>query len=189
MLPHDSPEPDLLPADFRISFGSRLKYVAGVSIVRILIDGYSLLHAWPELTAGRPPHAAESRDALVRVLRQYQDSVRTPITVFFDGPNARIGTDEAVSTAHLEILFSKAGQTADSLIERTVQRLQPYGEPLVITNDRAERHTVHAFGAATSDCGNFIREIEAQLNSLQVDVTTHNRNESRRYRRSLASGR
>ena len=36
-----------------------------MSIVRILVDGYSLLHKWPALAPGRPRHTEAARDALI----------------------------------------------------------------------------------------------------------------------------
>ena len=49
-------------------------------LLRILVDGYSLLHAWPGIAPGRPRHSARAREELVHWLTQYQDAVRTPIT-------------------------------------------------------------------------------------------------------------
>ena len=60
-----------------------------MALVRILIDGYSLLHYWPELAEGAPRHSEAARDALVEMLTQYQDACGTPVTIFFDGRGAR----------------------------------------------------------------------------------------------------
>ena len=60
-----------------------------MALVRILVDGYSLLHSWPELAPGKARHSAAARDELIRVLTLYQDTVGTPITIFFDGSRPR----------------------------------------------------------------------------------------------------
>ena len=44
-----------------------------MALVRILVDGYSLLHNWPELANGRPRHSAAARDELIRRLTLYGD--------------------------------------------------------------------------------------------------------------------
>src|SRR5687768_12372006 len=112
-------------------------------MIRILVDGYSLLHSWPGLARGKPRHSAAARDQLIQRLAQFQDAKGIPITVFFDGASERSGPAEAGSgEPALEILYSKSGQTADQMIERVAHRLQPYGEVLVVTNDAAERETV-----------------------------------------------
>jgi hypothetical protein len=62
-----------------------------MALVRILVDGYSLLHNWPELAPGQPRHSAAARDELIHVLTRYQDAIRTPITIVFDGGGAPAG--------------------------------------------------------------------------------------------------
>ena len=54
-----------------------------MAFVRILIDGYSLLHNWPELASGRPRHSATARQALIHKFTLYRDAVGTPMTIFF----------------------------------------------------------------------------------------------------------
>ena len=60
-----------------------------MALVRILVDGYSLLHNWPELAPGRARHSAAARDELIRRLTLYQDATGTPVTIFFDGAGLR----------------------------------------------------------------------------------------------------
>ena len=70
-----------------------LTTVVTMALARILVDGYSLLHNWPEL-ARRP--AASFRRAraneLIHVLTHYHDATGEPVTVFFDGSGAPPGT-------------------------------------------------------------------------------------------------
>jgi uncharacterized protein len=153
-----------------------------VAWVRILVDGYSLLHNWPGVAAGRARHSAAARDELVRVLTRYGDAVRTPITVIFDGGGAPAGTPKPESTPDLEVLFSRDGRTADDVIERVVHRIQPHGEVLVVTDDHAERDTVLSLGGMASSCDQFIREIELTLGEFQRELNHRNRNERRRFR-------
>jgi predicted RNA-binding protein with PIN domain len=79
-------------------------------------------------------------------------------------------------------LFSRAGQTADQMIERAAHRFQPHGEVLVVTDDRAERDTVNGFGGAVASCGNFILMIEGALTELKDDLKVHNRRERDRFK-------
>ncbi len=151
-------------------------------LVRILIDGYSLLHRWPELCAGRAPHSAAARAALISKLTHYQDVLGTPLTLFFDGQGAPAGTPKAASRREVEVIYSPAGKTADDLIERVAYRLKPYGPVLVVTDDLAERDTVMGVGGLISSCANFIHQIEAELGDQAVDLKNHNRREQARFR-------
>src|SRR5580698_6944186 len=154
-----------------------------MALVRILVDGYSLLHNWPELAAGAPRHSERARDALVEMLQQYQDACGTPVTIFFDGQGAKRTRPKNQSSHAVEVLFSSSGQTADDLIERAAHRFQDYGEVLVVTDDFAERDTVSGFGGSVASCGNFIRMIDQTLTQLQDNLNRHNRAARNSFRR------
>lgn len=151
-------------------------------ILRILVDGYSLLHAWPDLAAGRARHSEEARTALVRTLSEYQSLLGTPITVFFDG-QGRKPTVSKEAGESVEVIFSKSGQTADSLIERAAYRFKDYGQVLVITDDFTERDVVIGFGGLASGCDTFIAQVDAAFDQARLDRVHHNRRENERYRR------
>ena len=154
-----------------------------MGLIRILVDGYSLLHSWPELARGRERHSAAARDALIKRLTLYQDAIGTPITVFFDGSGARSGTPAAASKAELEVLYSRSGQTADEMIERAAHRFREYGEVMAVTDDRAERDTVISVGGSASSCLNFIQEVENTLKELADEVKDYNRRERYKFQR------
>ncbi|HET7625619.1 MAG TPA: NYN domain-containing protein [Verrucomicrobiae bacterium] len=154
-----------------------------MALVRILIDGYSLLHCWEELAPGRPRFSEAARDELIHILTRYQDAAGTPITIFFDGSRPRGGPKETSERPEIEILFSRAGQTADQMIERAAHRFQPYGEVLAVTDDHAERDTVIALGGMASSCENFIRTVQSALSELEDDIKLHNRRERNKFNR------
>ncbi len=154
-----------------------------MALARILVDGYSLLHNWPELAPGQPRHSERARAELLQVLTRYHDSTGEPITVFFDGAGGRRDLPQNEPVGAVEVLFSRAGQTADQMIERAAHRFAAHGEVLVVTDDRAERDTVNGFGGAVASCANFIRMIEAALTELQDELRDHNRRERNRFKR------
>jgi uncharacterized protein len=152
-------------------------------LVRILVDGYSLLHNWPALAPGRARHSPAARDALVGRLTHYHDATRTPLTIFFDGSRPRGAGPRTHSTPAVEVLFSSGGRTADDLIERAAHRFQDFGDVLVVTDDVAERETVIALGASAASCDNFIAMVNAALTDLAQDLKHHNLNERNRFKR------
>ncbi|MCU0770650.1 MAG: NYN domain-containing protein [Verrucomicrobia bacterium] len=152
-----------------------------MALVRILVDGYSLLHDWVELAAGKPRHSAAARDALIQTLTHYQDAVGIPITIFFDGTGAPAHTPKAHSSRQVEVLYSRDGRTADDMIERAAYRFQDYGEVLAVTNDLAERNLVIHMGGLAESCDCFRHTVEATLAGLADDVQRHNRRERSRY--------
>jgi predicted RNA-binding protein with PIN domain len=154
-----------------------------MALLRILVDGYSLLHHWPELAPGRARHSVQARDELIHWLTQYRDAVGTSITVVFDGTNAPKGTSKHPSSREMEVLYSPRGKTADETIERAAHRLLSYGDVLVVTDDRLERETVIALGGHAQSCEQFIRAVTGALEELRRDVKNHNLRERTRFAR------
>ena len=160
-----------------------------MALMRILVDGYSLLHNWPELAPGQPRHSERARKELVQILTRYHDVTGTPVTIFFDGAGAPAGTPKQETNSAVEVLFSRAGQTADQMIERAAHRFNDYGEVLVVTDDHAERDVVSGMGGSVASCANFIRMIGDAQTELQDKLQNHNRTErncfNRHSRRNL----
>jgi predicted RNA-binding protein with PIN domain len=162
---------------------SGLAYLGDMALIRILVDGYSLLHRWRELAPGQPRYSAAARDELIARLTGYRDAIGTPITIFFDGIGAKNGTPTAMSTPELEVLFSRQGQTADQMIERAAYRFRDFGEVMAVTDDHAERETVMSLGGLASSCPNFIQSVEDTLAEQADDIKHHNRRERHRFER------
>ena len=153
-----------------------------MSIVRILVDGYSLLHHWPEIAPGKPRHSFYAREALVSILTQYQDACGPPVSVLLDGGGAPSGTPKTETVKNgIEVLFSKKGQTADQVIERVAHLMKPYGEVVAVTNDYAERETVISLGGSACSCENFILMINEDLNEMGNLLKNSNQSQFRKY--------
>jgi len=165
---------------FSEGFGGTLPDMA---LARILVDGYSLLHQWPELAPGKPRHSMEARDELIRILTLYRDATGTPITIVFDGAGKSAAT-AFPSTPELEILYSRGGQTADQIIERVAARMGEIGEVLAVTDDYAERDTVFYQGGMSSSCANFIASVENVLQEQERDIARHNRRQRAAFKAS-----
>ncbi|MEO6336483.1 MAG: NYN domain-containing protein [Verrucomicrobiota bacterium] len=152
--------------------------------MRILVDGYSLLHSWPELAPGKARHSAAAREELIHCLTLYRDAIGTPITIVFDGGGAPVGTPATHSTPELELLYSRAGQTADEIIERVTHRMSSFGEVLAVTDDHAERDTVISLGGMASSCLSFIQSVENTLKDQARDIKNYNRRERNQFKKS-----
>src|SRR6202012_1723883 len=74
-----------------------------MALVRILVDGYSLLHNWPQLAPGKARHSAEARDELIHILTLYRDASGTPLTIVFDGAGPRGPRREKTDPNEVEV--------------------------------------------------------------------------------------
>ena len=112
----------------------------------LLIDGHSIIHAWPELRLLHLQAARRhlAREQLLQRMRHYQDMSGERVIVVFDGTQSR--TSEDRETSGLQIFYAEAGKTADSIIERLVAKYAGQHPMRAATADGMIRETVSAFG-------------------------------------------
>jgi predicted RNA-binding protein with PIN domain len=112
----------------------------------LLVDGHSVIFAWPDLRALHVRRMAAARDALIKILTDYQDQSGVRVVLVFDGRGAR-ATQESDPDG-IQIFYAQAGGTADQLIERLVAKYAAVHRLTVATSDRLEQQTAISFGAA-----------------------------------------
>jgi predicted RNA-binding protein with PIN domain len=121
----------------------------------LIVDGYSLLHRDPQLAPSLDSNLQFARRQLIKKIERLGIAERT--TVVFDGR----GAGKSEEPCSIEVLFSPAHQTADTVIERLVHSEADTAGVMVITSDRAERETVTAAGAQSMSCANFLEWLSA----------------------------
>jgi predicted RNA-binding protein with PIN domain len=111
----------------------------------LIVDGHSVIFAWPELRKLHARRSSLARETLVKQLRDYQDWTGVHVVVVFDGKGRKV---EATSDpADVQIFYSRSGQSADAIIERLASKYAKRYELVVATSDSLEAETVHACGA------------------------------------------
>ena len=111
----------------------------------LLVDGHSIIFAWPELRKLHARRSSLARETLIKQLRNYQDWTGMRVVVVFDGKGTKI---EATSEpGEVQIFYSRSGQSADAIIERLASKYAQCFELTVATGDSMEAETVQACGA------------------------------------------
>src|SRR5881392_4334712 len=102
----------------------------------LIVDGHSVIFAWPELRKLHTRRSSLAREALIKQLRDYQDWTGVHIVVVFDGKGKKV---EATSDpADVQVFYSRAGQTADAIVERLASIYAKRFELMVATSDSLE---------------------------------------------------
>jgi predicted RNA-binding protein with PIN domain len=111
----------------------------------LIVDGHSVIFAWPELRKVHARRSSLAREALIKQLRDYQDWTGTRAVVVFDGKGTKV---EATSEPEdVQVFYSRSGQSADAIIERLASKYAKQFELTVATSDSMEAETVQACGA------------------------------------------
>jgi predicted RNA-binding protein with PIN domain len=128
----------------------------------LVIDGHSVIFAWPDLRKLHDQNRAVARKALIDRLRHLHDTTDWRVTVVLDG---KLGTAHSTGPrkpTDMVVSYATADQTADSIIERLVAVSGVANEILVITADEAEKLTVESLGAATASPAWLRKELEME---------------------------
>src|SRR3954451_15468835 len=111
----------------------------------LIVDGHSIIFAWPELRKVHARRSSIAREALLKQLRDYQDWTGVHVVVVFDGKGKKV--DVTSEPAEVQVFYSRTGQSADAIIERLASKYAKRFKLMVATSDLMEAETVHACGA------------------------------------------
>jgi len=110
----------------------------------LIVDGHSVIFAWPELRALHDSKTALARERLTRILTEYQDLSGISVVLVFDGRGPVITQEN--EPGGIQIFYSNTGRTADDIVERLVAKYGKIYSITVATSDMLEQQTAIAFG-------------------------------------------
>jgi predicted RNA-binding protein with PIN domain len=117
---------------------------------RVIVDGYNVIHAWPQLKRLLGDASLEAaRDKLIERLSVFGMVAGADVTVVFDAHHstARTNSEELVDGVH--VLFTRKGHSADHAIERIAYDASQTGDAITVaTSDRFQRDLVRGMGGA-----------------------------------------
>jgi uncharacterized protein len=111
----------------------------------LIVDGHSVIFAWPELRKLHARRSSLAREALLKQLRDYQDWTGVRVVAVFDGKGKKV--DATSDPSEVQVFYSRSGQSADAIIERLASKYAKRYELVVATSDSMEAETVHACGS------------------------------------------
>jgi hypothetical protein len=124
----------------------------------IIVDGYNLIRQSHALSRLDRRDIALGREALIAGLAAYRTIKPHRITVVFDGVDAPGGATARDVQRGVQIVFSRRGETADTVIARMVR--QEREKALVVSSDAAVARAALSCGAAAIDAPEFESRLE-----------------------------
>lgn len=112
----------------------------------LIVDGHSAIFSTPQLSENHLRDGRRARGELVRELTHFQDVSDYDVVVVFDGKGRRL--DSVLRQKNdILVMYSRANQTADAVIERIVAQHAEKFDVTVASNDRFVLDTISVFGA------------------------------------------
>src|SRR6516225_10820314 len=99
----------------------------------LIVDGHSVIFAWPELRKLHACRSSLAREALLKRLRDYQDWTGVRVVAVFDGKGKKV--DATSDPTEVQVFYSRSGQSADSIIERLARKYGKRFDLTIATSD------------------------------------------------------
>ena len=117
---------------------------------RVIVDGYNVIHAWPQLKRLLGEATLEAaRDKLIGRLSVFGMVAGADVTVVFDAHHSAARSNSEELVEGVRVLFTRKGHSADHAIERIAYGASQVGDVITVaTSDRFQRDLVRGMGGA-----------------------------------------
>ena len=126
----------------------------------LIVDGYNIIFALPELKELSKVNIDSAKDALKDMLANYQGYKGGRVMVVFDGYRKKGNPGSVEKYFNVEVIHTKQDEIADTYIERTVHELVSKYKITVATNDNLEQMTILSQGALRMSANMLVQEME-----------------------------
>lgn len=132
----------------------------------LLVDGYNMIGAWPELKKLKEIDFEAARDKLIDMMAEYQASTGYQVIIVFDA-HLVPGIQQLSNRFGVQVIFTNENETADEKIEQLVVVLKDALTRIyVATSDYAEQKAIFGSGAFRKSA----RELLEEVNSIDRNI-------------------
>ena len=135
----------------------------------LLVDGYNIIHAWPELKELAAVNLDAARASLQDTLCNYQGYKKCQVIVVFDGYKVKGNPGTVVPYHNIHVVFTKEAETADQYIEKVTQQMDRHYSVSVATSDKLEQIIILGKGAMRLSAQDLKKEIQETNSEIKKE--------------------
>ncbi|OMP67964.1 NYN domain-containing protein [Domibacillus epiphyticus] len=136
----------------------------------LLVDGYNMIGAWPELRQLKDTDFAGARDRLVKLMAEYQGVHGCRVIVVFDAHFVK-GTEKKYHDSKVEVIFTRENESADERIEKLAIELNNVRDQVTVaTSDYTEQWAVFGQGALRVSARELLTELSEMRKSIEKNL-------------------
>jgi predicted RNA-binding protein with PIN domain len=132
----------------------------------ILIDGYNLINQIPCLAMASRKSIDHARDRLLTMVEAYCDYNNAQGIIVYDGNQA----ERTMEGENPILVFSKAGESADTVIESFIYKFEDKKLARVVTDDRHISNMIVGMGAFAMSVSYFELEARQAAESIRKEI-------------------
>jgi len=125
----------------------------------LLVDGYSIIHAWPELKELAQEDMDAARTKLLDELCKYRGVKKCRIIAVFDAYRVERHREDVLDYHNIHVVYTRKAQTADEYIERFAHDNQRRYDITVATSDHLQQIIILGAGCAVWSAEDLRREL------------------------------
>lgn len=134
----------------------------------LLVDGYNIIYAWEDLRALAREGLHIAREALIRLLMDYQGYRQCNLILVFDAYKVTGGEERVEKQGGIYLVYTREAEIADVYIERVAAKLGPNRQVRVATSDGLEQLIVLGKGALRVPAGAFRKEVDQSIGEVRA---------------------
>ncbi len=136
----------------------------------LLVDGYNIIGAWPDLQQLKKSNLSEARDRLIEKMAEYQAYTGYRVIVVFDAHQVK-GIEKKQKNYRVEVIYTRENETADERIEKLAISLNNIKTQVhVATSDFTEQWAIFGQGALRKSARELLNEMETIEGRIQHKV-------------------
>lgn len=134
----------------------------------LLVDGYNIIYAWEDLRALAREGLHIAREALIRLLMDYQGYRQCNLILVFDAYKVTGGEERVEKQGGIYLVYTREAEITDVYIERVAAKLGPNKQVRVATSDGLEQLIVLGKGALRVPAGAFRKEVDQSIGEVRA---------------------
>ena len=135
----------------------------------LLVDGYNIIHAWPELKELADGNMESARMKLLDILSNYQGIRKCKVMVVFDAYRVQRHVADIFDYHNVRVVYTREAQTADQYIERFAHDNQKKYDITVATSDALQQVIIRGAGSSLLSARELKAEIEQAYLTLKQE--------------------
>lgn len=136
----------------------------------LIVDGYNMIGAWPELSALKQERLEDARDRLLDMISDYRSYAGLTAVVVFDAFRVP-GLGKSYRDRRLQVVYTRERETADECIERLVGEWTSVRRNVyVATSDLVEQHVAFGRGALRLTARELRLAVEQSRKDIQSSI-------------------
>lgn len=133
----------------------------------VIVDGYNFIFNFYKANAISNIDLSNLRDKLIKDLSELRHYAGFQVIVVFDAKYGEKATSSCKKTGGIEVIYSKSGETADTIVEKLAGNKSGFSRIFVVTSDYTQQKVVFKDNIYRKS----VREFALEMKNFKKNIT------------------